>query len=516
MDFRSPLINPDNVETSERFVSASSVQGFSNAFSLMLACRPITFSGNTFDVCCVQIGTVGGANGIAIRRTPTDAAQRGYRIRITDSTGLLNKNYLYDYMMNFHYWEYLILTWDGASAILYKNGEALTPSSMVTNDGGMTLTDTARVLRYAHNTGDPHGFRGNIHSAAIWNVALSAPAITDLYGDGAIHLRPNVAKGNYTSQANLIRWYRFGADKSSAVNMGVDYVGSLDLTPTDVAPDDIETGVQNSPYPRRYAPSAGLGKSLRFAGNHPTNPGYARMDSDVDLGIANAWTVGVWERWCFRADLAGADYVLWDLKHDTNSNNRIRMLYENAATDRLALEAHDSGGTVRKQYHYTGIVQGLWVFWTAVWNGTTLILYRNGVDLTGDGAFNKFLDTSLGTMTNTTRRISLGIGEGLTVPSFDGTQHQLAIWSAALSSGAVGSLYNGGAPENLDLNGAFGSYSSASALEWWFKYGSDPTDLTKNYASSPPSTPTFTLTGLNRYNLVQDFPSSGYQPRFLI
>lgn len=77
---------------------------------------------------------------------------------------------------------------------------------------------------------------------------------------------------------------------------------------------------------------------------------------------------------------------------------------------------------------------------------------------------------------------------------WDGKIYQMAYWgNRILSAAAVTDIYNGGKPSGVDLNNARGNYSSAMAadLDFWYQFWKDPTNLMRNYATSPPSTPTW-------------------------
>lgn len=93
---------------------------------------------------------------------------------------------------------------------------------------------------------------------------------------------------------------------------------------------------------------------------------------------------------------------------------------------------------------------------------------------------------------------------------WDGRIYQAAYWGNGriLSATAVTSLYNSGKPSLVDLNNAFGNYSAAMAtdLDFWWQMGKDSGDIAKNYAASPPSTPTYSYTSVDSSNIVADYP----------
>ena len=84
---------------------------------------------------------------------------------------------------------------------------------------------------------------GNIDEIGIWNAALDADAITQIYNSGApIDLKTD--SGNYDNSGDLQHYYRMGdGDTYPTIT---DNQGSNDLTMTNMASGDIETDVPSA------------------------------------------------------------------------------------------------------------------------------------------------------------------------------------------------------------------------------------------------------------------------------
>ncbi len=86
-------------------------------------------------------------------------------------------------------WTHYVLTWDGATLQLYKDGSPLAPSFTTENDS-VTQSDSARYLLISGLRAtfvDPfEEWEGQIHSVAMWDSVLTAAEIADLtdFGDG--------------------------------------------------------------------------------------------------------------------------------------------------------------------------------------------------------------------------------------------------------------------------------------------------------------------------------------------
>jgi len=138
-------------------------------------------------------------------------------------------------------WHMITVTWDGRYLKLYIDGALENTGGIPTFDGVAYNASWVEpgiinysTYGYALNIGkqvdNDNFFDGNIDECAVWDVALDADAITELWDQdggtvGPSNLRED--KDNYDNSANLQGWWRFEegsgtsiADSSTNSNTG--------------------------------------------------------------------------------------------------------------------------------------------------------------------------------------------------------------------------------------------------------------------------------------------------------
>ena len=507
--------------------SAVASVGIANAWSIAYwhLRLPHEAHSNTATSVWIAPDTTNGTGNSSIRiRHPATTDNCGYIVVIQDNTGAAFKTYNYNDFDNCAYWTHVVVTWSGTVLLLYQNAVAITATSTPTDVAvvlGVPAQDNATNRAIGLNAAQ-NGFappvNAHYHSIGIVSSVLTSTEITALYASGAGYFNLGVNSGNYTSQANLQHWYRLAYNQRTLALMLKDYRGAMGL---DDATAGLSTANVSIRFPARYTPVAGQSVSLNFNGEDGSDA--RALSSEEDLGIANEWTVGCWFRYNGRLFDTNTQHQLFQIRIGgvANNENRINMFLDwtfAAGALGAQIDLHNSVPTNTKLWFWDPDSNGGADFVDQGWH--YIVLAFDGTQATAD-EFDVYLDgTDIGsqltktndsatTMTNTTRAIHLG--SNFTPALFyTGAQHQFQIWSTKLSSAAITSLYASGVPENLDLNGSFGSYSASGSLEFWLKLGLDSTDIAKNYATTPPSTPTWTYTEISKENIVNDFPSSGY------
>jgi hypothetical protein len=122
-------------------------------------------------------------------------------------------------------WHHAAITWNGGPGDLIMYVDGVNRNSVLGHAG--VMTDTTRRISVGANVDGTSLFgEGYIHHVAVWNTALSAAEITEIYAGGigihAIDLNKNA--GNYVSAANLRKWFPLGHRNGTAV--GADSIGS--------------------------------------------------------------------------------------------------------------------------------------------------------------------------------------------------------------------------------------------------------------------------------------------------
>ncbi len=201
--FQSDLKSVDFSDL-EWLQSSASTVGIANVWSLSVWWKPTT-TGNA-----AIFGITEDAdddNDIFLQYTGSE-----YQIRIDHATTNPFKTYQWPVAAAVvGTWIHLGVTWDGPGQVLtlYENGVEVVPTKLV--DQSLAMTDTARRIKITSDqTGAATG-QGIMHSAAIWNVELTAAEVLSVYNTGsggAVDLAFDF--GSYTSSANLRHWYRLG------------------------------------------------------------------------------------------------------------------------------------------------------------------------------------------------------------------------------------------------------------------------------------------------------------------
>jgi len=133
--------------------------------------------------------------------------------------GSSNNSITFAHGMSIGKWHHFAVTYDGATAALYVDGVSLgTKSISIVMEQATRTTTIGQPL-----TGAGNYFDGEIDEVGLWNVALDADAIADVYNSGApINLLEN--DGNYDNKGDLVSWWRMGDNDSGAGDVVTDAV----------------------------------------------------------------------------------------------------------------------------------------------------------------------------------------------------------------------------------------------------------------------------------------------------
>lgn len=160
--------------------------GIANAWSISVWVRPDTIG--VFYSRCVRLGASAnseGTNEISIMRY-----SNSLQVRIADATVAADrKDHLFAGFFVVDTWVHIVVTWNGSSLLVYKNGSLVSPDVVLENDS-VTQTDAAKYMLISGlraTFADPQEeWEGQIHSVCIWDSVLTAAEIADLvdFGDG--------------------------------------------------------------------------------------------------------------------------------------------------------------------------------------------------------------------------------------------------------------------------------------------------------------------------------------------
>jgi len=202
------------------------------------------------------------------------------------------------------------------------------------------------------------------------------------------------------------------------------------------------------------------------------------------IGIANVWSIMAWVR--RRGDTQGLTQTNTILQiFGSGPPNRSRIFIRGnggSSNDPIEVEITTSGGANLKRFSWnsTTFPFDVWFQLIAIWDGTNLTMYKDGVLVAQDVTTNN----SSGSMADNTRLVQIGQNGG--VQPFSGFIHSFALWNADVSAAAL-KIYNEGVASSRDLSVDVESYTFSANLQHWWRLGQDPDDLGKDSGVGVPN-----------------------------
>ena len=132
-------------------------------------------------------------------------------------------------------WQHLVVTYDGTTGKIYRNGTLVKSGALTANSG--TATYNAR-LGFSAN-GNDHRFHGKMSQALVYNDALTSTEVTALYNNGTPTASP--------STSGLVSWYKLDGDandshgSNNGTNTGVSFGSEM---PNILDTGDFSTAVE--------------------------------------------------------------------------------------------------------------------------------------------------------------------------------------------------------------------------------------------------------------------------------
>jgi hypothetical protein len=386
-------------------------------------------------------------------------------------------------------WYHIVMVKSGTSRMsLYINGveDAFTTSSIPTQ------TDAQRIIGLGAIPITPSEFfDGQIHSCAVWDVALDSTNIKALYNGGYRTINRRRSSGGYTQAAALKHWWRCGRPKGSE-GVGGDTItdqvatGGIDLTANASNIAIADTNVHSQLIPD--------GASVNFDGTND----YLANTSAQALGFGNTWTVACW----VNPDTITALKNIFEFWNGSSDANRLDLKQAGTiAGDPWEILLYDGSATLFKQYRWGGALGGSWFHVAATWDGTTLKVYENGQE---DAAPTKTTDLS-GSQSDANRQTFIGQRGSAGDRRWDGLINCVMVWNSVLSANEICELYCKGPA--FDPRTAGSPYSSQANLKHCWRPGQDPTDLGKDWVAA--GAVNLTATSLDDTDIQIDSPVDG-------
>jgi hypothetical protein len=314
-------------------------------------------------------------------------------------------------------WYHVLLLYNISSdtndPIIYINGvkQAVTefqaPGGTPTDDAGTTMA----IGNVAANVN--RGFDGTIDDVRVYNRELSVSEVKQLYNLGS-------TKVNASSQT---------LTNGSTLKDGL--VGLWTFDGPDVTDKVYDrSGSANNGYYFNAATSSAkvfgkLGQALSFDGTND----YVGVPDATSLHITSAITLSAWVK-----SVSNGDYQQIITKPFQDGNHTSPYFaYQLAVNPDSTIRFGLSIGGSLIQLNTGQVTYGAWTHLAATYDGSTMILYKNGVQIGSSaqsGAFDSY---------NTALRIGTNGGNG---ESFLGSIDDPRVYNRALSASEVKQLYN--------------------------------------------------------------------------
>ncbi len=394
-----------------------------------------------------------GADSILISQNG-DTANDPLVVAVKDTAGTTIFAHEYHTVLSEDEWQHVAATWDGASLNTYLDGELLTPD-VIGAGAGTSQANSSRDIFIGAGPGDINPWNGKMGHVGVWHEALSPEDIRTVYAKGQqLDLRYDV--DGYSSGETLECYFKPGEDSTLLGRNFIDMNRSAAARVlTLITGDPIPVG--DSPTSPFVAPAQGESRSVSLDG---VSELFAHT-TDLLIGIEDTWSVSLWAN----KTQVLADRQLLHIWQTPGGTDNVISLEAIGSAD-LECIIRDSVGAIIKQYTWLDVFPFLnvWKNLVITWNGTSLLLYIDGVETL---AAIWTVDNS-GTMTDTNRSIIYGAADhtGPSINPWPGYLGHLGIWNTVLAAGETVEITNNG--HALDLGTDFGSYvSSASLLHYW-------------------------------------------------
>ena len=225
---------------------------------------------------------------------------------------------------------------------------------------------------------------------------------------------------------------------------------------------------------------------------------------DIGIGMDGAWSILAWVR--STDNSSSLTSMLVDIGHSAfNSANAIE-LHRGSSASSFHVVTFDVNGATHKVRNFDSFFPlNTWIQIIVTWNGTDLLIYKNGSLVSPDSQVN--FTRTLG---SSDRRMSLGgnrYADMNTPGSLEGSYYTFAMWNVALAAAEIIDVYNYGDGPSLELSSDFGSYVSSSNLLHWWRLGFDSNDIGKDYGNHTALIDVMAdAVGIDSSDIVNDYP----------
>ena len=331
--------------------------------------------------------------------------------------------------ISYNKWTFVTWTLDSSGGKIYLDG-VLKKTASWTGTAG--TANTASTLTIGEYMNVPNYWKGSIDDARIYNRALSAKEIKQLYQQGG----GKIAKSVPSIQQGLVGWWTF-----DGATCGATY-----CVDKSVSGDTVTSTSAN--MPKKSTGKIGQGLNFNGASNYVT-----AGDKDELIGTNYTYTF-----WLKPKDITATQNVL--SKINGTFTNGIALLLQSPGV----LAVYADTGTSDCSTPDNTLTTNRWSFATVIVNSTGCYVYVNGV----------LKDT--GTATATTdndEAFDIGYRSTNLDRYFNGSIDDVRIYNRALSAQEIKQLYQQGGGKIAKSTSQGGLNSGL--VGWWTFDGADVT-----------------------------------------
>ena len=225
---------------------------------------------------------------------------------------------------------------------------------------------------------------------------------------------------------------------------------------------------------------------------------------DVGIGMAGSWSILMWVK--STEETSGQNSLLVDIGPSAFvSDNAIQLSRQSGGPGFVVTTFGSSNSSLFKSRGFDSFFQlGIWVQIVVTWNGTDILVYKDGSVVTPDSQVN-----FPRTLSSPNARVAFGnrYADIVSPQSLEGNNYMVAMWDVALTSTEISDVYNSGDGPTLDLASNFGNYSSSADLLHWWRLGLDSGDIGKDYGNHTTLIDVMTdAVEIDVTDIVNDFP----------
>lgn len=342
-------------------------------------------------------------------------------------------------------WHHILLTWTGGNASttanLYIDGVQQSRDSGGTSCATRT-DDSSRALHIGFTDTSNQSFSGTYDDVRIYTRVLSAAEIAELYRlGGGTKVNVTATTTAYTSvpSTGLVGHYTFDGGN---LNWSSGSAEIVDKSGTGNNGDAINVGASG-------VKPGKVGQSLEVNGTSA----YIDLGTPASLNLSsvNKFTLAAWVYPTAAPNGAG---VISEMYSPSNATVQYEIGFDMdlppSATSRLAIGFFDGSWKIVRDTSMNATLNE-WVFISGTWDGTTLRLYRNGVEVTSGTPGGSLPSANFDGVVVGRRHDGAG-----TVNFFPGRIDDARIYNRTLSAAEIAQLYNQSAAAKAGLCGEGG------------------------------------------------------------